>query len=319
MKPEQLQDALNEIKDEYITDAHKEKSVTESTSVGGSAKQCKKARSLWKHQPFRIALVTAACLILLAGGALFARQLGKKLQPSPGSADGVYIPPSTIRPSATADMIGLICHNGKVFTETEKFSSDVKEDIWGMVGTYLGEANGEIYEWTAQQNENWITELASTTGGAVYTVNGYDDNFRICTAGEWYPDEGGVRYFVYFYECLNDITLTTGSDLIDQKLRITEQLPDTIEPETKTLLQALCDAPFISLEPDEASGHYYYGDKEKDFRYMKDYCIYLSIPLNDSTACRFVVYKNGYVRYDCFDLRNCYMTVDPALVEYLFQ
>lgn len=298
MKPEQLQDALNEVKEEYIADAH-----------GGTKKN-------GRRNVFRIALASAACLVLLIGGALLAGQFGKR---TPRPAESVYIPPSTLRPSATADMIGLICHNGKVFTETETFGSDVKEDIWGMVGTYLGEAKCDIYEWTSRQNENWITELASNTAGAVYTVNGYDDDFRICTAGEWYPEEGGVRYFVFFYECLNDITLTTGSDLIIKKLRIMEQLPDTLEPETRALLLALCDASFVSLEPDEDSGYYYYSDKEKDFRYTENYSTYLKIPLTDGTSSCFVVYKNGYVRYDCFDMRDCYMTVDPALVKYLFQ
>lgn len=299
MKPEQLQDALNEVKEEYISDAH------EGTK-----------RTIHRNT-FRIALASAACLVLLiGGGTLLAKQFGK--QP-PCPVEGVYIPPSTIRPSATADMVSLICHNGKVFTHTESIGSDVKEDIWGVVGTYLGEASVDIYEWTAQHNENWITELASNIAGPVYTVNGYDDNFRICTAGEWYPDEGGIRYSVMFYECLNDITLTTGADLINQKLRIMEQLPDTLEPETKTLLQALCDAPFVSMKPDEDSGHYYYGDKEKDFRYTENYSTYLKIPLTDGTSACFLVYKNGYVRYDCFDTKHCYMTVDPSLVEYLFQ
>jgi len=327
MKPEQLQDALNDVKEEYIADAHKEESETNSAKATGNlpfaltGSERKGLKKIFRRPSFRIALV--ACLLLvLGGGAIFATVTHGRThdKPTPSKPGSVHIPPAEMpKLSATADMLGLICHNGKVYTEAQIFSSDVKEDIWGLVGTYLGETNCEIHEWTARQNENWITELASNVAGTVYTVNGYDDDFRICTAGEWYPEEGGVRYFVFFYECLNGITLNQGSDLIHHKLRIMDRLPDTVEKETKTLLDALYKAPFIVIKPDPESGYYYYGDKSKDFRYMENYNAYLEIPLTDGTSNRFIVYKNGYVKYNCFDLRDCYMVVDPALVEYLFQ
>lgn len=324
MKPEQLQDALNDIKEEYIADAHKEEWITDADSPASPLSGNKPVRGpkkIFRRPSFRIAL--AACLVLvLGGGAIFAAATRGSIhyKPTPNKPGSVYIPAVELpKTSGLADMIGLICHNGNVYTEADQFTSDVKEDIWGLVGTYLGEAMAEIDEWTDQNDRRWVTELSSTVGGTVYTVKGYDEDFRICTAGEWYAEDGTTHYYVHFFECLNDITLNQGSDLIHHKLCIMDRLPDTVEKETKTLLDALYKAPFIVIKPDPESGYYYYGDKSKDFRYMENYNAYLEIPLTDGTSNGFIVYKNGYVKYNCFDLRDCYMVVDPALVEYLFQ
>lgn len=319
MKPEQLQDALNEIKDEYITDAHGENSVTESASVGNANGHKKKTRTLWRHKPFRIVFATTVGLILLAGGGLLLSTslFGKK---------GIYIPPRELpKPSSSADMVGLICHDGKVYVSTGAYNYsgssevDTKETVFRYAGTYLGEAIDNIDDWNWNGPEG-VVDLASTTGGSVHTVVGYDEDFRLCKIGEWYPEEGGVRYFIDYYECLSGITLTKGSDLLEDRLHLSEMLPDTTDPAVKEFLALLNEAPFVYVEDNPVPYNIYHGDPTGDFRRKKNYSTRLEITPIDNVTISFIVYKNGYVCYNQYDMSgNYFMVVDPASVEFLFQ
>lgn len=321
MKPEQLQDALNDVNEEYIADAHADNKQEKTTT---------------HRKSFRIALATAASLVLLAGGGfLLTRHFGKQTPPSQYPAEGVYIPPAEIpKPSATADMIGLICHNGKVYISTGSYgysgfnilngadeARQNKDEIFRSVGTYLGEAVSNIDEWNWGGPEG-VVDLASTSGGSVYTTAGYDEDFRICKAGSWSPEEGVVYYYLDYYECLTGITLIKGSDLLEDRLRLSQFLPADLDENTQTLLAAMNEAPFVYVE--SRKNHNIYSgvpllDGEPDFRYVKYGSTYLTLVPSDNVPISFKVYKNGYIQYNVHDMSEYYMTVDPALVEYLFQ
>jgi len=308
MKPEQLQDALNDIKEEYIADAHTSAPAPDSPTAATSVRKPTKK--------FRI-LTAAACLLLLVGGGAILAAVTRATThypPSPGPSEGVYIPPAEVpKPSATADMMGLICHNGKVYyltwhnsytlpleEDTDSLNYDDLKELFPSLGTYLGETVFNIDEWNWGGPEG-VVDLASTYFGNVYTLSGYDEDFRLCTVGKWYPEEGGVCYYIDYFECLSGITLEKGSDLLEDRLHLSGLLPDNLDENTKKLLAAMNDAPFVSA--DNTS-----GDSAR-----------LELIPSDNVPISFTVYKNGYIRYNVFDIRHCYMTVDPALVEYLFQ
>lgn len=312
MKPEHLQDALNDINEEYIADAHACDTVSDLSEA--TAKKSGAPRSM--RLRFRLAAVAVYTLISLGALSVF------RLIPSGTKTEqGVTIPKAALPdPSHTADMVGLICHNGKVYYQSGSYSSDHKEDVFRLVDTYLGEAVSDVDEWTVK-NDGWITELAATTWGSVYTLKDYDEDFRICTANEWqHPEEGHIRYYLTYYECLNGITLTKGSDLLEDRLHLSEQLPDTTDPEITELVSVLNDARFVYVAPNETPYNIYVGDTTGDFRRKKDYSERLVITPTDQVPIYFTAYKNGYVCYNSYDLRNDYfMVVDPGEVEFLFR
>lgn len=139
--------------------------------------------------------------------------------------NGVFLPAMELPKSsedAMIDMIGLIVYQGRIYTQGPEYFGENAEKTRSLIGDHLGTAKGNIDEWSSQ--EEYATELASTIGGEVYSVKGYDTGFRICTIME-VPDENGQSELsIQFYECLNGITLTKGSDLFETRLKISGRI-----------------------------------------------------------------------------------------------
>ena len=138
---------------------------------------------------------------------------------------GVFIPAREL-PKSSEDammaMIGLIVYQGRIYTQGPEYFGQNAEKTRSLIGDHLGTAKGNIDEWSSQ--EEYATELASTVGGEVYAVKGYDTGFRICTCME-VPDENGQsELWIQFYECLNGITLAKGSDLFETRLKISGRI-----------------------------------------------------------------------------------------------
>ncbi|WP_130806198.1 hypothetical protein [Senegalia massiliensis] len=114
-----------------------------------------------------------------------------------------------------ADMIGLIVYNGKIYTQT---TTEIKsENAKKILGEMLGTTKGNIDEWSNQNA--YDEEFASTIGETdVYSVKGYDEEFRIMT----YKETEGKSY-AEFYESLNGITVHDGEDIFG-KLKMSENV-----------------------------------------------------------------------------------------------
>jgi hypothetical protein len=128
---------------------------------------------------------------------------------------GIVIPaielPDTTSKNESYDMIGLIVYNGKIYTQTA--TSIEVESAKNLLGEKLGRTKGSIDEWSSQ--DEYTNEFASTIGEMdVYTVKGYDKEFRIMV----YSERGGEIH-AEFYECLNGITIGSGQDVFG-KLKI---------------------------------------------------------------------------------------------------
>ncbi|MGN0517961.1 MAG: hypothetical protein ACI4II_04475 [Acutalibacteraceae bacterium] len=106
-----------------------------------------------------------------------------------------------------ADMIGLIVYKGNIYTQGNIYTKDSTTST--LIGEYIGHATGTISEWSTQ--DDYAKELASTYTGDVYTVNGYDPDFRICIV--WDNN-------IQFMEHLNGIGITTGKDVYSKRLHI---------------------------------------------------------------------------------------------------
>ncbi len=168
-------------------------------------KEMKKDRRGFPLKSFGIAAV------LLAAGSFFLFINGPFDKPNQGEQsvmeDGSVTIPSIQLPKdgSNADMIGLIVYNGKIYTQS-KTEIDA-EDAKLLIGEKLGMTKGSIDEWSTE--EAYDEELASTIGETdVYSVKGYDKEFRIMT----YQEINGEQY-AEFYENLNGITIKNGQDV----------------------------------------------------------------------------------------------------------
>lgn len=158
-----------------------------------------------------IAIVIAAALITNVGfpnGNLKNRPTDKIAV----SDEGIILPklelPKKTNSMVAMDMIGLIVYKGRIYTQTS--TSINPEKATGILGKKIGRTKGNINEWSKQ--DEYAVDFASTTGiQDVYTVKGYDENFRIMT----YEKIDGTVY-AQFYECLNGITVNSGKDVFDK-------------------------------------------------------------------------------------------------------
>ncbi|AXI00950.1 hypothetical protein DV702_15265 [Sporosarcina sp. PTS2304] len=136
-------------------------------------------------------------------GLVLAACTGKGISDGDSSVNvpAISLPTNT----STADMVGLIVYNGKIYTET---NVEIRaEDAKALRDDILGITTGTIDEWSKQKE--YDKELASTVGEMdVYSVKGYDRDFRIMT----YEEQDGIAY-ARFYEHLNGITVRSGEDI----------------------------------------------------------------------------------------------------------
>lgn len=110
--------------------------------------------------------------------------------------------------TSSANMIGLIVYNGKIYTQTR--TEIDAENAKAIIGDKLGTTRGTIDEWS--KKEAYDEEFASTIGETdVYSVKGYDKDFRIMT----YQEQDGKQY-AEFYENLNGITINSGEDVFGE-------------------------------------------------------------------------------------------------------
>ena len=119
------------------------------------------------------------------------------------------------------DMVGLIVYRGRIYTQAESFYENERAEIAeALLGERLGTAKGNIDECSTQ--DEYATEFASTAQGDVYTVNGYSPDFRLATKWTYIEDDGSTITNIGFFENLNGIYLSTGKDLFEDRLNLTE-------------------------------------------------------------------------------------------------
>jgi hypothetical protein len=186
------------------------KELSERSKIGVSKakKEMKKDRKRYNIKGIAVA---AALLVSIGTYALFNDGFPNNTANNQNplvvtKGGGVKIPAIHLPEGDTsADLIGLIVYNGKIYTQT-RTEIDV-EDAKTIVGEKLGTTKGTIDEWSKQ--EAYDEEFASTLGITdVYSVKEYDKDFRIMT----YKEQDGEIY-AEFYENLNGITIDNGKDV----------------------------------------------------------------------------------------------------------
>ena len=303
-----------------------------------------------KNFPWLPVIAVACLLLLIIGGALIlgksdgSRPIGSNSTPTPIAQatptplpeGALYIPAAEFPDIYDKENLRpFVYYNGKVYFYTWKYgfsptagstleSVDTtnKEEVYKAIASYIGSTVSVYDEGTIRGDNEVILNLASTSVGTVYGAVGFDEDFRICISGEWTDDNGETIYYLDYYECLSDIYLTKGSDLITDRLYLYARIPNTTDQKIKDFVTAMNEAPFVYLEPNTVTveeGEVPMLNGEPDFRYIEDYSTVVEFVPADNVPITFTVYKNGYVRYNGYGLENYYMTVDPAAVAYLFE
>ncbi|MCL6573982.1 MAG: hypothetical protein K6T88_20245, partial [Bacillus sp. (in: Bacteria)] len=221
--------------------------------------------------------------------------------------DGGYQIPALNLPKTknnqAMSMIGLIVYNGKIYTQSAtEFDVDRAKDL---LGEKLGTTKASIDEWSTQ--DKYSVEFASTIGEAdVYTVQGYDKDFRIMS----YSERDGEVYSE-FYESLNGITVYDGRDIFG-KLKIAGVIVNVQYRNYSDWYNSVDN--YYSIEDRESLNTFieelnntvpYIGEsiEEKlgDFRNEEEYKE-LTLQLKDGTKVKLVVIKGGYIHYGFLNL-----------------
>ena len=233
----------------------------------------------------------AACLCFMIIGTIIWQQLALTYNRGeclnvPAPENGVTIPNMNVSLSANeaADMVAFFIYQGRCYVQYEWIYDDVD-----FVGEYLGTATGLINEWTPKDG---YVELAGSISGDFYAVNGYDPSFMLCMKE--------VNGAVATYICNNGITLKYGSELYEDRLRLSGNF-ESVQYESRdswyysrdeyyqldnaddTILDFIAEmdsAQFISYTPNDTELYHLH------FRMKNGMTVHLRL------------YENGYVRFD---------------------
>ena len=301
--------AIGGISDEAIEDARLE------SATSGSKRKTRRRRIIGA------VAAMAACTALVIGIA----QTWKGIKPvagdnpavdtsaAPGSVspdngvmvpappwDSVYISPDPMpeapEPGVAADMMAFFIYNGRMYVQTGQYADPSLRE------GYVCTVKGDIDEWSGADE---YVEGASSIGGDVYSVKGYDTNFRLCMDG---PDG-----LIEFYDCLSDMTLYSGADLFETCLHVEnyvgayyildadwEENIDNrheLDPESlETFVSLLMVSPMQEWSAWSENGDIF------DYEYAE---AHLYFELSDGTTVPLRLFENGCVMYGGSAVRVC--------------
>lgn len=248
-----------------------------------------------------LVLVTASFAILIGVIAAFsifqktAKPILTTSSPTVNTDGSITIP--KINPpknnNQTASMIELVVYKGKVYTEsgTQINLTDAKK----LMGVKLGTAKGNLDEWSKQ--DAYSVELASDVPGDVYSVKGYDSNFRIMIISKFSDGTESAG----FLECLNGITVSSGKDVLGKLKMQGNALNMTYVQwyDAKTPIYTVDDESLMNrfIEALNNTAPYLYDqvpgvDKmtSADFRWIR-------FSLKDGSDVRLRLIRGGYISY----------------------
>ena len=235
------------------------------------------------------------------------------------SDNEVYIPklelPTTGDIKLAAKMIPLIVYKEKIYTRSpiDIHSKNAKN----FLGKKLGTTNLSINELSS--HSEYSTDFTSNIGVTdVYSVNGYDEDFRIMTN---IPLPDGTSY-PEFYDSLNGLSIKTGEDFF-RKLKLHNNILSakfqtfddwnsgngiSYSINDFNLLNSFVDSldksiPYLPENIEPLLGDY--GNNEN--------CKKITLNLKDGCEnLTFTVLKSGYVYYDS---PNVYFKIDGTILE----
>ena len=282
MKNDRLSSCLGDIDDKFIDEA---------------ADYKKKSR---RRGVYYLAAALAACVIIaLAVQMRPSANISQRPDAPPAESStnaeasgGIHIPaiararPAPARPP---DLIPCVVYDGAVYTLGEWL-----DDSSSLLGEYLGHGTGSLDEWSEESD---YVELYGTMSCELYTVAGYDPDFRICCLGE----DGSALLL----ERLNGITLDTGADLFDTRLHLAERMEDVSYLTHDDWNNAVYDFKPLGLDDDTVSafldelcaGEFVYTWETDHGIYDSTVQGHLFFFQSDGTTIELRLIEGGYVGY----------------------
>lgn len=237
--------------------------------------------------------------------------------------EGIYVPKQQlgiINPNRQAYRIGTLVYKGRVYTaEGTEISLEEGKALmnkrlgitWDLIEKIRDDGTSEVYI----DLENLENFASFGNGEEVYTVKGYDDDFRLITYNK---NEYGD--FILIWECLNDFILADGSDVFG-KMNINENVNNvtwetfnnwnygTLEEKEVIIddtLNGFIDAMYngipYSLEDEEFRKELF--DKESNYNTGEEYFAaneeaqkFMFFKMNDGTKVEIRLFRSGYVYY----------------------
>ena len=245
--------------------------------------------------------------------------LGTVTEPQPEAQSGVYIPKIELpeaKSGVEIDMLGTVVDkNGRIFlcyNYGEPFSLAYEASAEQVLGEYVGTGDGSIGEWGWEADPENQNPLQSSIIEDFYTVKGYDSDFRLAGVASF---DNGERT-IFFYDSLNDITLTTGADLFETRLHlkdnftsVTYQLHDdwdygkqnfqTLSVDNETMLiflDTLYASEFVDL---------YDTPLQSEIYNQKQAHLYFT--LQDGSTVGLQLFEDGYIGYAGYSGAYVYM------------
>ena len=246
---------------------------------------------------------------------------GSNSNPSKDIANntGIYISPINLNPSngTSAKMIALVVYNGKVYTQSA--TEIASNNIENFLGEKIGRTTNSINEWNVKDKSS--EELASNIGEQdIYTVKGYDTNFRIMSYIKIQDQE-----YIQFFDCLNGITIKNGNDVFG-KLNLVNNVESAefisfddwnngvnnyatfqdLDILNEALIELNSATPYNceNVENDIDNSR-----NNNDFRQF-------ALKLKDGSELKFNAFKSGYVSYG---YSNIYFKVNASVIEKLWK
>lgn len=246
---------------------------------------------------------------------------GSNSNPSKDIANntGIYISPINLNPSngTSAKMIALVVYNGKVYTQSA--TEIASNNIENFLGKKIGRTTNSINEWNVKDKSS--EELASNIGEQdIYTVKGYDTNFRIMSYIKIQDQE-----YIQFFDCLNGITIKNGNDVFG-KLNLVNNVESAefisfddwnngvnnyatfqdLDILNEALIELNSATPYNceNVENDIDNSR-----NNNDFRQF-------ALKLKDGSELKFNAFKSGYVSYG---YSNIYFKVNASVIEKLWK
>ena len=206
-----------------------------------------------------------------------------------------------------ADMKALVVVDGNLYTEGETYYDEAAR-VEPLLGEKLGDATGTIDCFS--DDSEYEKPFASTLAGEVFTVQGYDPDFRVAVRN---VDSEG-RLSVWFLDHLNGIYLNTGADLFEDRLHLRDRITSVqwqahddwnwnrggmqdaaLSPETwSAFLDAVDAGLFVNTWQPEKS--FYEGHPNSSI-YDTPNQAHLFLTLTDGSRVELRLIEGGYVGY----------------------
>ena len=216
------------------------------------------------------------------------------------------------------DMIGLFVYNGKIYTQTT--TSIDFDSAQKLLGNKLGTTKGSIDEWSTQ--DEYAKEFASSIGKEdVYTVTGYDKEFRLMTYIIVKDGISGPYKEAQFYECLNGITIQDGKDIFG-KLNLEGNVETACYRRYNDWYNGIEN--FHEIDDVELYNEFvkelnntapYAPESIEEFRRNQNSHKELIFKLKDGSRVSMAIFKDGYINYG---YNNVYFKMEQEIFQKLW-